>query len=373
MKFTVSTKPLKEGLNLCVVESNVSKYYPMSRLIQITVTNDMLRINTDSPLILTELRYKGIGVGETKSIIVDSICFKKLISTITASYVELEITDCLVIRAGKSSFNIPKYIDVSEVSLATPKDINADNDDIIGSISKSDWKFIKDHQMFARGTSISNVVYTYVWIGESGDVLVGDLTNGLFTHSNIEGIGKTCLFSDTIINLFYTLPDNTNIIPCEDNYLVTFKTDSYDYVSEISPKYESDDNGYYLAEDIINMMGVDSAHMLMVNVADINTALNQAQLLSDSKNATVIWDVHSGSITIKDHNINCVIPAEGDQSDDYSLVFNLAILKAVISNCSEQTIGITPTYNSDDLVNSEAVGITIVSGDLTMVVAGEEQ
>ena len=40
MRFTVSTKPFSDGLNLAIVNSNVSKFSQKSNIAQVSVSNN---------------------------------------------------------------------------------------------------------------------------------------------------------------------------------------------------------------------------------------------------------------------------------------------------------------------------------------------
>jgi hypothetical protein len=59
VKFTVSTKPLSNALDLGVINANISKYYQTSCLAQITCNKHDLRINLEASFIRTELHPKG--------------------------------------------------------------------------------------------------------------------------------------------------------------------------------------------------------------------------------------------------------------------------------------------------------------------------
>lgn len=373
MKFTVSTKPLKNSLNLCIINANISKYYSKSLLVQITATSDTLRINHAANFILSEVKLKGLGDDEVMSIMVDCLLLKQLVSTITTSQIEFDLSDnALIIRAGKSSFSLPKLMDTTEVQLPVPKSIT-DNDLISSSdITKSDWKFIKDYQMYAKSDSTVNPIYTYIWVGENGDVLVGDYVNSLFTHSTVSNLGKTCLLTDTVVNLFNILPDGAKIITRNDTYSISVCTDGFKYISEFTPIFESDEIGNYNSEIIMDMMGIKNPKKIntsisKVNVTDINTVLNQAVLLSTDKAPLITCTFEKNQIIFKDTRINCIIPAEGGDDAPYTLVFKPNSLKSVISNCPESIIEISPIFNDDEIV-----GITISSGGLTAVLAGVE-
>lgn len=372
MKFTVSTKPLKNGLNLCIIDANVVNFYTKSKLVQIVATKDTLRINHAANLILSEVVLKGLGEGMNEdgsaSIMVDPIQLKRLIATITTPQVEFEFAEnALIIHSGKSKFSLPMLLDASEVELDAPTALSADDIAAGTEISKAEWKFIKDYQMYAKGDSASNPVYTFVYVGENGDVLVGDFVNSIFTHSCVSKFGKTCLLSDTIINLFNSLPDGAKIISHESTYSIAVSTDGYDYVSEFTPKYESEENGDYSSEIIIGMMHEDEKAVAKVNTSDIITVLNQAALVSTDKTPTINCTVEKNQITFSNSRATGVVVSEGGPDEPYTLIFLANILKSMISNCPESQITISPSFNEDGVA-----GIVVCSGGLTVVLAGME-
>lgn len=367
MKFTVSTAPLKSGLNLGIVNSNVTKFYPQSMVVQLTADRESLKINLGAISILSEIRLRGVGDDEYGAIIIDNMQLKQLIGTISAPQIDLEFTkNALVIHAGKSTYTLPKIMDVEDAQFPRPRDVSPEEIDTASELSKDDWKFIKEHQMYARGTSTSNPVYTYVWVGKSGDVLVSDYINGLFTHSSSGNFDDTCLLQETVINLLNALPDGAKLVHRDGVYYAVVITDSYEYIAEFSPQHESEEIGNYNAPIIMNMMFDDERPVSIVSVADITTVLNQSSLLTSDKEPELYLTVDDDCIIIKDSNVNCVIPASGVPNEPYTIKFASPILKQVISKCSETTIEISPVVN-DGVVS----GIVIGSNNLTVAVAGK--
>ena len=366
MKFTVSTTPLKSGLNLGIVNANVTKFYPQSTVVQLSANSNTLTINLGAISILSEIRLRGVGDGDG-AIIVDNMLLKQLIATITTPQVDLEFAqNALIIHAGKSTYTLPKVMDVEDAQFPRPKDVSAEEIDTASELSKDDWKFIKDHQMYARGTSTSNPVYTYVWVGESGDVLVSDYITGLFTHSSSGNFDNTCLLQESVINLLNGLPDGAKLVQRNGIYTAVVITDGYEYIAEFTPKHESEEIGNYNAPIIMNMMFDDERPISTVSVSDITTALNQSALLSSNKEPELYLTVDDECVVIKDDHVNCVIPATGSPEEPYTIKFASPILKQVISKCSETTIEISPVIN--DNVPS---GIVIGSNKLTVAVAGK--
>lgn len=365
MKFTVSTKPLKDSLNLGIINKNVN-CFQKSTLVQITANKTSLIINTEADSIISEIHLKGVGDEDREtSIIVDSLLFKKLISPMTSSQIEFEFEpDHLTLRSGKSTFTMPKLVDTSEMRLQSPHSPNSFDSSSI-DIVKSDWEFIRDHQLFAKATSYVNAVYTMIWVGESGDVLVSDFVNSLFTRSKITSFAKTCLLSDTIVNLFSSLPDGAKMIQENDSFVVSVTTDGFDYIANLRPKFESNENGNYNSDIIIGMMENANTDAISVNVSDIKPVLNQMVLLHSGSSHTVTFDVSDGHITISDENVCSVVDTNDSSDSTYSILFNMELLKPVITNCSEPTVQISPILNNDVVS-----GILITSGKLTIALAG---
>ena len=342
MRFTVSTKPLKNALGLCIINANVSKFYSKSLLAQITASAGVLSINHAATSILSQVKLRGMDDGNSGSIMVDSILFNQLVS-------------------------LPKLMDTSEAQLPAPESIGQAALESAEEVTKADWKFIKEHQMFAKSDSTVNPVYTYVWVSENGDVLVGDYVNSLFTHSTVSQLGETCLLTDTVISLFNNLPDGAKLVKHNSKYFISVNTDGFEYLSEFTPLYESDEIGNYNADIIMGMMIPDDTAVSQVNVSDINTVLNQAALLSSDKEPQITCTFERNQIRFIDARVNCTVPTEGGPTTPYELTFKPSALKAVISNCPEPKISISPTINED-----EVVGISVISGNLSVVLAGLE-
>ena len=367
MKFTVSTKPLKTAVGLAVVDKNVNKYYQRSILIQLSADKTDLTINTESNSIFSEVNLKGTGDGEPAVVLLDSLLFKQLISTINTPQVTIDFTDNgITIIAGKSTYSLPKLMDSDEIKLESPDTV--DNLDEATDIDKNGWKFIKEHQLFAKATSTTNPVYTYVWTGDS-DVLVGDYVNSLFTHSESGQLEKPCLLSESIINLLVSMPDDAKIIAKDDTYVISVKSDSYEYTSQFKPLYESDDNGNYNAEMILSLMPSDDDKGIIINGDEIISALNQSLLLADTKIHNIQFSVDSEGVRIKDNRVDCFIaPDNKVDTDAYTLTFNPNVLKSVISACPESIVKICPTVADD-----EVVGIAVVDKSMTVVLGGLEE
>lgn len=377
MKFITNVKPFKTAVGLAVVKSNVSKFSTKSYLAQISIDGNELKINTESTAVLSEASVKGKGDGSSAVILVDCLLLLDLIGTIGANIptIELEITDsALAIHYGKSTFNIPQMVDAGEMRLASPY-IPTDSDmEKSDEIDVSGWKKIKDYQMFAKATSFALPQYTYVWCGDCGDVVVGDLQNSIFTHSEFGQLDTNCLLSDTIINLMMSLPPEARIVSHEDYFVISVSTDSYNYIAQFTPTYESEETGMYPANDIMNMMCVSDDDGISVEVADILTALNQSNILtsktSSNRNSVIEFTVGKDSIRLKDDNIDCNIAGAGGPEKPYTLIFKPGLLKNVISNCPDNIIMISPIVDTE---NNDISGVVISCKDLDMMIGAYDE
>lgn len=367
MKFTTNTKPLIDALNLGIINANVSNFHKKSCIVQLVATKSILKINIEAARICTEIKLKGIGDADTtSSIFVSSLLLKQLVATLESATVTLEFGESgLTIHSGKSKFTLPKMIDEAELELEAPELPDYTSPEI--DIDKSDWRFIKDNQMYAIAMSFIHPVYTRVWVGEGGDVLVGDFDNSLFTHSVKSKLGNTCLLSDTIVNLFNSLPEGTKLIKKDTSYLVKYESDAFSYLSQFTPQYESDEDiGSYNSEIFLDMMDHPDTGCY-VNAGAITKFLNQASLLSTNTDDTIKFSVEGDDVKLRDNNVDCSVNIEGAKSAEFIVEFKTESLRRVISNYGEDVIYFIPAYQGD-----EVAGVIFWNKDLTTILAGVE-
>lgn len=367
MKFTTNLKPFADSLSLGIINANVSNFHKKSCMAQLSATKDTLTVNLEAARIKTEISLKGSGDSDNRAVVfVQSTLLKQLVSTLDSSTITLEFSENgLTLYSGKSKFTLPKMIDESDIELDRPELPDYGSDEI--AIDKADWKFVKDNQMYAIAMSFIHPVYTNVWIGEGGDVLVGDFDNSLFTHSVRSKLGNTCLLSDTIINLFNSLPDGTKITKKDRTYIVKYESDSYTYISQFMPKYEEEeDTGSYNSDIFLGMME-HSKEGFTINVPALSKFLNQASLLSSSTEDTITLSVDGDELTLRDRNVECKLQGSGVRLDSFSVEFKLESLRRVISNYEVDEISLAPVMQ-----DGEVAGVLVWSSDLTTILAGVE-
>lgn len=367
MKFACSTKPLIDALNLGIVNQNISKFHQKSCLAQIKADRQTLTINLEAAYVLTELILKGSGDSDASAtVFVDCALLKSLVNTFDGVAVTtFEFNENgLVLHSGSSKFNLPKMVDDDAGLELTSPGVPAAGATSI-DVSKNEWKFIKEHQMYAIAMSFIHPVYTRVYVGQAGDTIVGDFDNSLFTYSKKSKLGSTCLLQDTIINLFNSLPEGAKLTQLGKSYLINVKTDGFEYASEFTPLYESDpEGGDYNADAIIEMMN-HSDESIKLNLAAINKFLNQAALLSTSTEDTISLSVSANEVSLVDKNIDCKIPLSEASPSTYKIVFKTSLLKSVISNFDEEEIRIAPLT-----VEGEIGGVVFWTKDMTAVLGG---
>lgn len=375
MKFTMSTKPLSTALDLAVIKENISDQWMKSCLAQLTVRGRDLVINLEADRIASELRFSGAPESEAMecSVFVDCLLLKQLVATLESSTVELEFVgapgdvSALVLHAGKSKLTLPKMIDGDELSLTAPRESDYDAANSV-EIDKSGWKFVKDHQMYALSMSFTYPVYTYVYVSEDGDVIAGNINTSLFTYSDKSNLKKTCLLKDTIINLFNTLPEGSKIIPGEDKYLITVSTDSFDYVAEFSPRYESEpDIGSYNA-DLLKEELQHPVTCLDVNPSVILKTLNQSLLLSggDSQ-ADITFHIESGLMRVFDDRVERSVDLKGYVTDNpVDIKFGVKDILSVFKTYSSDDVHVGVTFDED----GECKAFVIWDDEFTTVLGG---
>lgn len=367
MQFTVNTKPLNDALDIGIINANISNYHKKSNVAQVTATDRVLKINLEADNIKTQLTLTGSSdVSETASIFVSSAMLKQLVASLDTNTVTFEFSDSgLVIHSGKSTFTLAKMIEATDIELDKPSYPRQDS--VRVDIDKTNWKFIKDNQMYALAMSFIHPVYTRVWIGADGDVLVGDFDNSLFTHSTGNKLGSQCLLSDTIINLFISLPDNAKLIKLDRSYLVTAVTEGFEYITEFNPLYESDEGvGDYNSTIFLNMMK-HSEYSVKLSASKLNKLLGQASMLSSTADDTIKFVMLNNVLTLSDNNVHADIDVDGI-SGNYEIEFKLESLRKVMSTYGDESISIAPVSADDGSIG----GIQIWTDALTTVIAGVE-
>ena len=366
MKFTLSTKPLADALDLGVIPANISKYYRMSCLAQLTATRRELRINLEASNVYTEILLKGTGDEDGPIVgFVDCLVLKQLVGTFEANTTTIEYTSGgILLHSGSSKFTLPFLAEFTEGELKRPQ-LPAEGSPTV-PVDLNDWKFIKEHQMYAIALSFVHPIYTNAWVGESGDVIVGDFDNSLFTFSKKSKLGRTCLLSDTIINLFNSLPEGATVTLMDKSYRVDVKTDSYEYASEFMPQYEDENNGSYSADGIKGSVHKDADNTIKLPVAPIAKVLSQADLLSSGSDSPIRFSVSGQEVRIYDDNVDCKLKFEGT-CKEFDVPLDAGLFKSIIGHVDSETINVCPAM-LDDTVG----GLVVWSDNLTVMVGAQD-
>ena len=290
---------------------------------------------------------------------------KQIVATLESATVTIEYTDGgIVLHSGSSKLTLPQLADSSDGELKRPE-LPKDSDPKM-KLDNTDWKFVKDYQMYAVALSFVHPIYMNVWVSESGDVIAGDFDNSLFTFSKRNKLGTTCLLTDTIVNLFNSLPEGAEITKMGESYRVGVKTDGYEYASEFTPKYEGEATGNYRADVFLAQVVKDPAKAFKVAVAPIAKFLSQADLLS-SGSTKVNISVSGNQLQLKDDNIDCKIAIEG-QCPDFSTPMDSDHLRSVIGHLDAENVSISPIVDGD-----EVNGLVIWTDNLAVVIGSMDE
>ena len=356
MKFTVSTKPLKDSINLAVIKKNVVDSYRKSGLALITADNHELKINLESDKIYTQVVLQGSGdETEERKVYVDCIRFRDIVSTFTASVTTIEFIDNGVrLHSGSSKITLPKIIDVDNMELevpATPTDGSATID-----LNKANWKFVENHQMYAKPTSIENTVaapvYINIWCGADKDIIVGDMINNLFTHSKKSDFTEECLISDLIVNLFNAVPDGAKIYKTDKGYAITVSTDGYSYLSEfmlVSENGTSPED--YNAQVFLNMFNTENKDSIGVDTTEIMTFLNQFAIVDGDSTSKpkISIRVDGDNMTLISPSIEQSVNIDNPKNLNFELAFDPKYIRSIITNLDNDKVRLYPLENGGKL------------------------
>jgi hypothetical protein len=375
MKFTVSTAPLKNVMNLGIIKSNISKFYYRSNIVQITADRDTLKLNIEAASIKTRMTLRGSGDEDAvRTVMVECLKFKNLIDSIDSEIVSLEFIDGgLYVHTGTSKFAISQIIDANDAQLDEPVD-NFDTANTI-TITSSDWQFINDHQMFAISTSEKRPVYKNVWVGSDNAAIVGDFDASLFTYSKHGNFDSSCLIPPTLINLFTSIPEGSTIAKIDKNYVLNIETDNYSMVTEFTPKYEDDETvGSYNSEIILNILK-HPENFITLDINPIIKFINQTAIVNQS-DAGKITDFILGDGKLLLNNRSNSYSTEVDTDASYTVKFATAYLKSVLSNLDDDKVNVAPMKRTVPGANGQpateiTIGCIFWTDDLTIVLAGQ--
>lgn len=380
MKFTVATKPFQTALGLGVVSKNISPFYSKSTLALLTITQGQLVVQLEALQVYSEITLKGScdKANQTDSVFVQCEPLKKLVSTFDAPTTELEIIEGgLALYSGKSRFVLPKAAE-SFMTLKSPEYVP--NTEGL-PIEIDDWRFIKNHQMFAIAKTTTNPVYTRVWVSDKNDVLVGDLTMGIFTYSKRPTLGKTCLLSTTIVNLFDSIPYGAKVYPNGETFILSYINDAFEYRAEFVPQYETDpDMGSFHSDVILAAMGIshdkeeeeqeevaESEQEAVIEIDAMKRIVNQLNIIASGSDDLIKLIVGNDVITISSDKADGQIPYESEISiDEYTLHMSLNVLNDAFSKFASDRVSIRPIYN-----DGEITALYIGSTDLKITIAAD--
>lgn len=369
MTFTVSTKPLQDAVNLAIINSNVSKFYRKSCIVQITANKSALKLNVEASDIISSVELRGeCDEDTTNTIFVDSLLFKQLVSTFDTNTVSINFEDNgITLISGSSKFSLPKLADGEDTAFDEPKNPSNVEADATYDIHKDIWKYTKDHQMYALASTLINPIYHRVFVGnDSGDIIVGDYDNSLFTYTTGGDIKDACLLSDTIINLFNNIPEDSKLYKFGTNYVIYSATDAYTFISEFIPRYESDEDvGSYNSEAVLGLMKTPDK-FITLDVSEISKYLSQVGIIAKGPDVVTDFSVADGVVTLKTKNSSKKFNI-GVSDVVFTTVFKTSLLQSVLSNYSNE-VHIAPMTQEDDIT-----GILVWNDKLTTVLGSVEE
>ena len=371
MQFSLNVAPLKSALDLAVVNSNISKFFEKSTVVELSVTGSKLFVNTQATALLSEVVIPGNNVdnGEA-SAIVDCVLFKQLVSTIDGNEMTLDFQDnFLVVKCGKSKFNVPKLLsDEDAASLDKPVSDSDVADSLCGELHVDVWKYIQNHQLYAVALSQINKVYTRVWVNNDKGVLTGDPTLSIFTYQPSSDLDSSCLVSSTIVNLLATLDSGTKLYRASDtSYLVVMDTDAFSFRAQFNVDREDETGiGVYDSDMILDMVLDDTQKGVKVPKSKMNSTVKQASLFSSASNPYVYVSAGSDGVRMTSDNVNCLLSP--DTSDvEYNVKFAISDVDMVVSHMETEDVELYPIVKE-----GEVFGVRLVSGNLTALVGGAE-
>ena len=373
MKFSLNVAPLKDAMNLGIINSYISKLFEKSTVFELTVEGYVLRLNTQATALLSESTILGNNEDNgTASAIVDCVLFKSLISSIDGNEVTLDFQDTvLVVQSGRSKFNVPKLLnDEDGANLDRPVSEEELSSKFCGELHPEYWKYIQDHQLYAVAMSQIHKVYTRVWVSGDKGVLTGDPVNSLFTYQPTSDLDSSCLVSSTIVNLLAALEEGTKLYHVNSTtYAVVMDVDSFTFCSQFTVDLEDENGiGVYDSDMIFDMVLDETQKELPVSKSKMYANVKQASLFASASNPYVSIKTDSRGLVLVNDNVNCRICKEVSDID-YEVTFTVSDLDSVISHMNEDDMTVSPIVKGND---NEVFGLRFKSGDVIALIGGVE-
>lgn len=369
MRFTVSTKPLADALSLAIINANVSEYYKQSCIAQIKASGEYLTVTLNAARLNSVVRMKGTSYGstETCSILVSSLTFKALVQSFDSSTITFEfINNAVILHAGKSKFTLAATSEYDQ-DLILPSAV-PDSANMI-EINTADWNFVKSHQAYALSISYAKPAYTRVYITDGGEVLTGDMDMEMFTHSEKSNLGTTCFLSTSIVNLLTALPEGSKLVENSGNYIISVKTDGYEFTAEMMPESE-EDIGSYNYEIIMSIFERNERLGSTFDVGAVYKFLKQSELVpaSTTKEPAIHMEISNGNIKLTGDGVECDLDTQNTLETAYSATLPSKLFKDVISNLDEDSAVVYPV-TSDDIVK----GLIFCTDNMEIALSVAEQ
>lgn len=368
MKFTVNVQPLKDALSYTVVRENISKFFEKSTVVELTVENECLKVNTQATSLVSEAVVRGCcDCQDIGRAIVDSTLFKSLVSSIDSVEVTLEFKEtCVSVLSGKSTFDVPKLLsEEDDASLDKPVSCSAEDNSIL---NVDVWKSVQSNQLYAVASSMIRKAYTYVWMSSDKGVLTGDLDMSFFTHYPESDLPGTFLVKPTIVNMLASMPDGCEVVHVEDlTYQVRFDLDSFSFCAEFSLQHEgSEDIGEYDSEIILDMVEAKSDSNVKLLKSSLSSAVKKAQLFSSaSKPYCTVTCSRKGMYVVTD-NVDCMVCSD-ECEKEYSSKFMVSDLDMVVSHMPSDEVEVSPIVKQ-----GEVFGLRFKCGSVTSLIGGVE-
>ena len=361
MKFIVATKPLKDALNLIVVNSNINSFNLRTGIIQLCVEDSKLRMNTESTLIFSEVHLDGEVEGDGDSFCtLDCLMLKNLISTISDIDVTLDFQDnSLDIYTKNSNFSIPKKNDEG-IQLDRPE-YDVSESDLIGDLEVDAWKFVKKNQAYALCALPTYKVYNFAWVSKKG-IITGDPVTGYFTFNDESSIEDSCLMSMDIINLLASFEEGSKLYKTDGGYVVKFDLDSFTLISQFDVYHEEEDGIDSYGEDLVFDMIYDESDVSVdVDLAELLPFIKQTMMISAAVSEEYLKMSYSdGKLSLSTPSTRFVID-DCESEGEFECTFRIHHLSNVLNHMDRELVKFYPIVKEGEVYGLKVEGDHLVA------------
>jgi len=355
MKITIKTDKLKEMVTRIVKGCSNNKMFPLTSLVGIEVSNNVLTLTSTDMTNYMYISEKGVE-GDNFYVSVQADIFAKLVANTTSDTITLDAKDSYLEVVGNGTYKLNLVLDENGEIVKFPNYSDPVSDDTIGNVNFTTVKVILNSLKPALATTVETPCYTNYFVGNTV----------VATDTLVINAMKTKLFANTEDPIFISgeLMDLLNSV-VDENIEVRYANNTIQFITSdcvIYGKLYSYTDQFQI-DDIMAFVETEFNSMCKVNKAAFIQLIDRIALfIGDYSDGAVTLTFTKDGITVssKSQAGTEIIPyTDSKNFTDYVCDVELNVLKTQVKAQASDMLEIW--YGEDS-------AIKLVDGNVTSIV-----